>query len=177
MSNRWYTADESMLRTPRRTLSEPDSNRRSQESTAPPTYHLDASLTRLPLGNGTSEGTREGRPLAGCPVEAPFYPRERTPEVLKANEIRESDPHRIYTPQWFHFTPASTISIALWNVAGALHRPKGMQRNCQAPAGVTKAVRSLDSSATGICQYPDLQIEGTEESLPVKTVQQVVAAR
>ena len=59
-----------------------------------------------------------------------------------------------YTRQLCHFSPASTTSIILWNVAGALHSPNGITLNCHSPAGEIKAVFSLSSSRNGICQYP-----------------------
>ena len=57
--------------------------------------------------------------------------------------------------------------MARWNVAGALHSPKGRRTHCHAPVWHVKAVRCLSSSATGICQYPALQsrMENTRASL------------
>lgn len=49
--------------------------------------------------------------------------------------------------------PASTLSISLSNVAGALHRPKLRTRNCHNPWLVQKAVFGLASGLRGTCQY------------------------
>ena len=49
---------------------------------------------------------------------------------------------------------ASTLSMSLSKVAGALHRPKLRTRNCHNPLSVQKAVFGLSSGLTGTCKYP-----------------------
>ncbi len=60
----------------------------------------------------------------------------------------------IYTKHEDHCRPASTASISLWKVAGALHSPKGITLNSNRPSCVQKAVLSLSSGLTSTCQYP-----------------------
>lgn len=43
------------------------------------------------------------------------------------------------------------------NLAGALHRPKGMTTNSKRPSGDAKAVFSMDSGAIRIWWYPDFR--------------------
>ncbi|KRZ02830.1 hypothetical protein T11_17847 [Trichinella zimbabwensis] len=57
-----------------------------------------------------------------------------------------------YARQDDHESPRSVTSMSRWNVAGALHRPKGMTRNWYSPNGVLKAVFGRSASSTGICQ-------------------------
>ena len=51
--------------------------------------------------------------------------------------------------------PASTHSMSLWNVAGALVSPNGITLNSKCPLGVEKAVFALASVVSSTCQYPD----------------------
>src|SRR6266542_1981903 len=44
--------------------------------------------------------------------------------------------------------------IRRWNVAGALHSPKGITFHSNNPHGVIKAVFSLSFSSIPTCQYP-----------------------
>ena len=60
-----------------------------------------------------------------------------------------------YTNTNFLFIFLSTLSIAHWNVAGALQRPNGIMLNSNSLCFVTKAVFALSSSQTFNCQYPD----------------------
>ena len=51
------------------------------------------------------------------------------------------------------FSPWSTICNSRWKTAGALVRPNGITWNSNRPLGVIKAVFSMESSSTRICQY------------------------
>ena len=48
--------------------------------------------------------------------------------------------------------PSSTLSIKRSKVAGALHRPKHRNLNCQCPLSVENAVLALASGERGTCQ-------------------------
>ena len=61
-----------------------------------------------------------------------------------------------YRRQLLHWRPRSTASISLWNVAGALHNPKGNTLNSKSPSRVQNAVFCLSSGCISTCQYPDL---------------------
>lgn len=62
-----------------------------------------------------------------------------------------------YTRQVVHGKPYRTDSMSLSNVAGALHKPKGITVNCHKPSPVEKAVFSLASLSSSTCQYPLLR--------------------
>ena len=57
-----------------------------------------------------------------------------------------------YIRQSWDVNPASTHSMSLWNVGGALVSPKGITK---CPLGVEKAVFALASAVSSTCQYPD----------------------
>ena len=58
--------------------------------------------------------------------------------------------------------PANTCSIKRSKMAGALHKPKGITRNCHRPLPAEKAVFPFDSSSISTCQYP--LIRSSEEN-------------
>ena len=78
----------------------------------------------------------------------------------------------IYTKHVFQCSPASTESISLWKVAGALHNPKGITLNSKRPSDVQKAVFSRCSGLTCTCQYPLLK-SSVENSLAPARVSRV----
>ena len=47
------------------------------------------------------------------------------------------------------------LNIQRWNVAGALHRPKGIQRQAKVLNGHVNAIFSWSFGAMGIWLYPE----------------------
>ena len=55
------------------------------------------------------------------------------------------------------FISPRTVFMSLWNVAGALMSPKGIQVYSYRPMGVVKAVFQRSSRAFPTCRYPDIR--------------------
>ena len=66
------------------------------------------------------------------------------------------------------FSLLRQFCISLWNVAGALHSPMGMQSHSKNPKLLmVKAVYCLDASSILICQNPDFR--SRQEKWPAPT--------
>ena len=77
-----------------------------------------------------------------------------------------------YTRHRSNVSPLRTSSIRRSKVAGAVAKPKGMTLNLCRPFLVLKAVLSLSSSATGICQYPLARSRVLNSLLPASASRQ-----
>ena len=72
----------------------------------------------------------------------------------------------MYAKQDFQIIPDSTHSINLWNVAAALHIPKGMQVNSYSPRCMMNADLARDSLSMLICQYPEARSSEEKNFIP-----------
>ena len=71
-----------------------------------------------------------------------------------------------YTKHLSHWRPLNTVSMSLWNVAGAPESPNGITRNWNRPLRVMNAVLGLSSSFIFTCQYPEARSKVQNHSAP-----------
>ena len=94
---------------------------------------------------------------------------DQTPTVGGWCDFQKLKPRWWYRPdKWFQVRPLSARFINRVKLVGPFVNPKGMTRHWNCPLCAEKAVLSLSSSFTSMCQYPEAKYRLEKQWAPPK---------